>query len=104
MENMLTEMNSAFQPPRFASLRDTVPVPTPWDALVEEIRGGRYLTLTCLYRETCARLARAEAEADTAAAEELKRRKAAVKGRQLPAFVCAVALEGGRSSRHVRGY
>lgn len=104
MENMLTEMNSAFQPPRFASLRDTVPVPTPWDALVEEIRGGRYLTLTCLYRETCARLARAEAEADTAAAEELKRCKAAVKGRQLPAFVCAVALEGGRSSRHVRGY
>lgn len=99
-----TEQTLSFQPPRFASLRDTVPVPTPWDALVEEIRGGRYLTLTCLYRETCARLARAEAEADTAAAEELKRRKAAVKGRQLPAFVCAVALEGGRSSRHVRGY
>ncbi len=99
-----TEQTLSFQPPRFASLRDTVPVPTPWDALVEEIRGGRHLTLTCLYRETCAALALAEAGADTAAAGELKRRKAAIKGRQLPAFVCAVALEGGRSSRHVRGY
>ena len=101
---MSTKNEISFRPPRFASLRDTVPVPTPWDALVEEIRGGRHLTLTCLYRETCARLARAGAEADTATAEELKRRKAVIKGQQLPAFICAVMLEGGRSSRHVSGY
>ena len=36
----------SFWPSRFASLRDTVPVPTTWGDLVEEIRGGRHLTVT----------------------------------------------------------
>ena len=93
----------SFWPSRFASLRDTVPVPTTWGDLVEEIRGGRHLTVTRLYRETCARLAEAEAAGDTATVEELKRRKVSLKTSQA-AFVCSVILEGGRSQQHVRGY
>ena len=93
----------SFWPSRFASLRDTVPVPTTWGDLVEEIRGGRHLTVTRLYRETCARLAEAEAAGDIASVEELKRRKVSLKTSQA-AFVCSVILEGGRSQQHVRGY
>lgn len=93
----------SFWPSRFASLRDTVPVPTTWGDLVEEIRGGRHLTVTRLYRETCARLAEAEAAGDIASVEELKRRKVSLKTSQA-AFVCSVTLEGGRSQQHVRGY
>ena len=93
----------SFWPSRFASLRDTVPVPTTWGELVEEIRGGRHLTVTRLYRETCARLAEAEAAGDIASVEELKRRKVSLKTSQA-AFVCSVILEGGRSQQHVRGY
>ena len=93
----------SFWPSRFASLRDTVPVPTTWGELVEEIRGGRHLTVTRLYRETCARLAEAEAAGDIASVEELKRRKVSLKTSQA-AFVCSVTLEGGRSQQHVRGY
>ena len=93
----------SFWPSRFASLLDTVPVPTTWGDLVEEIRGGRHLTVTRLYRETCARLAEAEAAGDIASVEELKRRKVSLKTSQA-AFVCSVTLEGGRSQQHVRGY
>ena len=104
MEKILTDQNAEFRPPRFTTLHDTVPVPTTWDALVEEIRGGRHFSLTCLYRETCIRLAQAEAAGDTATAEEQKRRKSSLKTAQAAAFVCGVILEGGRSSSHVRGY
>ena len=93
----------SFWPSRFASLRDTVPVPTTWGDLVEEIRGGRHVTVNRLYRETCARLAEAEAAGDIASVEELKRRKVSLKTSQA-AFVCSVTLEGGRSQQHVRGY
>lgn len=101
--NMSMKNEISFRPSRFASLRDTVPVPTTWGELVEEIRGGRHLTVTRLYRETCVRLAEAEAAGDIASVEELKRRKVSLKTSQA-AFVCSVTLEGGRSQQHVRGY
>ena len=100
---MSAKSENTFRPSRFASLRDTVPVPATWDGLVEEIRGGNHLTVTRLYRETCARLAAAEAAGDTAAVEELKYRRTSLKVSQA-AFVCSVLLEGGRSRKHVRGY
>ena len=38
MEKILTDQNAEFRPSRFTTLHDTVPVPTTWDALVEEIQ------------------------------------------------------------------
>lgn len=89
---------------RFTSLRDTLPQPTGWEDIVREIRGRDHAQATRLYRDIYAQCRKAEdSGAATKELDELKRRLRAAKTAQ-PAFVCAVALEGGRTAAQVRGY
>lgn len=88
-------MENTFQPSRFLSLRATTPSPCTWEEIVQELTGDRHAAATALFRT----LAAGEGQ-DT---ETVKRQQSQVKQNQ-PAFVPSVLLEGGRSSKHIKGY
>ncbi len=91
-------------PSRFNTLRDTLPQPTTWEAIVTEVISNRHEAATRHYREVCALLTEAEAAgADTARIEELKQQKTRLKAAQ-PAFIPSVTLQGGRAAKDIIVY
>ena len=89
---------------RFVNLTSCTPQEVTLEALDAELRGDTLAEVTRCYRLTYARLAAAEAaDAPAADREELQRTLRTLK-LSLPAFVCGVTLEGGRSHRHIRAY
>lgn len=99
----MTQNTTSFQPSRFASLRATTPVPTSWEAIIDELKGTRHETQTRLYRQIIARLHQAEQDGDNLLLPKLKTEKDRIKQEQ-PAFIASVALTGGRTSAHITGY
>ena len=92
-----------FQPSRFASLRATAPVSTPWETIIDELTGPNHEAQTKLYRQKIARLHQAEQDNDNLLLQKLKAEKEQIKQNQ-PAFVASVSLAGGRTSAHITGY
>ena len=61
-----------FQPSRFASLRATAPVSTPWETIIDELTGPNHEAQTKLYRQKIARLHQAEQDNDNLLLQKLK--------------------------------
>lgn len=87
-------MENTFRPSRFLSLRATTPSPCTWEEIMQELTGERHAATT---------LFRALAAGEGQDAETSKRQQSQIKQNQ-PAFVPSVHLEGGRSSKHIKGY
>lgn len=94
---------TSFQPSRFGSLRDTLPQPSSWEAIVDEIRGSLHQAATRHYRGTAEKLAQLEASGDTVQTDTLTACLRTLKMSQ-PAFVPSVVLEGGRTERCITAY
>ena len=92
-----------FQPSRFNSLRDTRPMSSSWEAIVNEIKSTVHQAATQHYRDTAAKVKMLEQSGQEEQAESLKVYLRNLKMNQ-PAFVPSVTLEGGRSERHITGY
>lgn len=88
-------MENTFRPSRFLSLRATTPSPCTWEEIMQELTGERHAATTTLFR--------ALAAGEGQDAETSKRQQSQIKQNQ-PAFVPSVHLEGGRSSKHIKGY
>ena len=88
-------MEITFRPSRFLSLRATTPSPCTWEEIMQELTGERHAAATALFR--------ALAAGEGQDAETSKRQQSQIKQNQ-PAFVPSVHLEGGRSSKHIKGY
>lgn len=88
-------MENTFRPSRFLSLRATTPSPCTWEEIVQELTGERHTAATALFR--------ALAACEGQDAETAKRQQGQIKQNQ-PAFIPSVLLEGGRSSKHIKGY
>ena len=88
-------MENTFRPSRFLSLRATTPSPCTWEEIMQELTGERHAAATALFR--------ALAAGEGQDAETSKRQQSQIKQNQ-PAFVPSVHLEGGRSSKHIKGY
>ena len=88
-------MENTFRPSRFLSLRATTPSPCTWEEILQELTGERHAAATALFR--------ALAAGEGQDAETSKRQQSQIKQNQ-PAFVPSVHLEGGRSSKHIKGY
>ena len=88
-------MENTFRPSRFLSLRATTPSPCTWEEIMQELTGERHTAATALFR--------ALAAGEGQDAETSKRQQSQIKQNQ-PAFVPSVHLEGGRSSKHIKGY
>ncbi|WP_456088238.1 VapE domain-containing protein [Parabacteroides sp.] len=88
-------MENTFRPSRFVSLRATAPSPCTWEEIVQELTGERHAAATALFRTLAAGKGQD--------AETSKRQQSRIKQNQ-PAFVPSVLLEGGRSSKHIKGY
>ena len=87
-------MENTFRPSRFLSLRATTPSPCTWEEIVQELTGERHTAATALFR--------ALAACEGQDAETAKRQQGQIKQNQ-PAFIPSVLLEGGRSSKHIKG-
>ena len=88
-------MENTFRPSRFLSLRATTPSPCTWEEIMQELTGERHAAATALFR--------ALAAGEGQDAETSKRQQSQIKQNQ-PAFVPSGHLEGGRSSKHIKGY
>ena len=89
---------------RFVNLTSCTPQEVTLEALDRELKGNKLAETTRCYRRTYEQLAAAiAADGPAEGREELQRTLRRLK-LSLPAFVCAVTLEGGRSQRHIRAY
>ena len=89
---------------RFVNLTSCTPQEVTLQALEQELKGNKLAETTRCYRRTYEQLAAAEAaDGPAEGREELQRTLRRLK-LSLPAFVCGVTLEGGRSHRHIRAY
>lgn len=91
------------QPTRFLSLGSTVPSPTTWAQIVEEIQNGTHAVQTKAYRDAFLRQEAAESAGNAEEAQRMKQQKMRIKKAQ-PAFLCSAQVEKGRSSAHVKAF
>lgn len=91
------------QPTRFLSLGSTVPSPTTWAQIVEEIQNGTHAVQTEAYRDAFLRQEAAESAGNAEEAQRMKQQKMRIKKAQ-PAFLCSAQVEKGRSSAHVKAF
>lgn len=67
------------QPTRFLSLGSTVPSPTTWAQIVEEIQNGTHAVQTEAYRDAFLRQEAAESAGNAEEAQRMKQQKMRIK-------------------------